>query len=368
MRPASLARLFAALVLSGGAVVALAAPTRAEGALVGIGPASGTLSSGAATTGTASTLGGAGVHTRIRPKAERPFHLGIVAPARPEVALDRVEPFRRRLADTLAGEATVAAFPDERRLIDAFVSGRIDYAPLSAAGYATAWVLCGCVEPLVAPRAGDGTAGYRAVIVARTGDGLKKMTEIGGHTMAISAGAALGTRRVPLMLLAREGFTGDRAPRLVDVDGPIEALRALLAGRTDTALIWSTLEGDPTEGWGRGTLHDLVAKGELSMTDVRVLWSSPVLPHGPQVVRTNLDEGRKRRLRDMLVDLDEVDEEAYAAIEQVYPGGFLRIGHAAYGPWLKLVTPSSDGAIPPAVPATTAPAVPPATTGSNPRG
>jgi phosphonate transport system substrate-binding protein len=123
------------------------------------------------------------------------------------------------------------------------------------------------------------------------------------------------------------------------VEGPRAAVRAALDGRADAAVAWSTLEGDVAEGYGRGTLHDMVAGGELAMTGARVLWASPVLPHGPHAVRSELAEGTKRRLRDMLVDLDEVDPDAYDAVEPVLTGGFLRVGHAAYAPFVDLVTP-----------------------------
>jgi phosphonate transport system substrate-binding protein len=347
MRPSSLALLLAALL----GLAAVSGAACAEGALSGIGQPSGGLSAGPA-----APLGPpSGARIRVRLRAEKALRLGIVAAVRPEQAIDRIDPFRRRLADTLAGEVAVATFPDERRLIDALAAGRIDYARLSATGYATAWVLCGCVEPLAAPRAGDGTAGYHAAIVTRTGSPLKKLADLAGHTLAISSGNALATRRLPLLMMAREGLTGERAPALQEVDGPASALRAVLAGRADAAVVWSTLEGDQSEGWGRGTLHDFVAKGDVSMADVRVIWSSPVLPHGPQVVRAGLDEGRKRRLRDMLIDLDEVDPDAYEAIEPTHAGGFLRIVHAAYATWLKLVTPDAAPAVDPGTTGTAAP-------------
>lgn len=326
-------RLFGFALTS--ALVATGLPAHAENGLSTLGPASGGLSSG----------GQAPVQrAKVKTQTQRPLHIGIVAPARPEVALDRVEPFRRRMAATLAAEVIADAFVDERRLAEALATGRVDYARLTASGYATAWALCGCVEPLVAPRASDGTAGYRAAIVTRRDAPIKTIKDLAGRTLAASVEPALATRRLPLMALAHEGLAGDKGVRLVDVAGPEEAVRAMLAGRAEAAIVWTTLEGDPTEGWGRGTLRDLAAKGEVRMPEIRIVWSSPVLPHGPQAVRASLDEGRKRRLRDMLVDLDEVDPDAYEAIEPAFGGGFLRIGHAAYGTWLKLVQPEAKPA------------------------
>lgn len=339
----------ALVALFAASAVAARAEGRPDAPLTGLGAPSGTLTPGA-------SLPPPVTRGRPRQRTEKPLRLGLVAAVRPEIALDRIEPFRRRLADTLAGEVKAVTFADERLLIEALATGRVDYARLTATGYATAWTLCGCVEPLVAPRAADGTAGFRAAIVTRTGSPLAKLADLAGHTLAISSEPGLATRRLPLLLLTREGLTGERAPKLVEVGGPGEALRAMLAGRAEAAVVWSTLEGDPTEGWGRGTLHDLAARGEVSMPDIRVLWSSQVLPHGPQVVRSSLDEGRKRRLRDMLMDLDEVDPDAYEAIEPVHAGGFLRIGHPAYVPWLPLVAPPPQ---PQNAPGTTTGSTPP---------
>lgn len=274
-----------------------------------------------------------------RARQVKPLWLGIVAASRPDAAVERVEPFRLRLADTLGVDVHTRRFADERALIDAFVAGRIDYAPLSASGYAMAWRLCGCVEPLAVPRAADGSPGWRAIVLVRTGSSIDTPEGLAGKRLAVSGETSIGGRRIPLRLLEAQGLRGDRAAQLQTYEGPRAAVKALLAGEVEAAVAWSTLEGDLAEGYGRGTLHDMVADGELSMTDVRVMWSSPVLPHGPHTVRADLAEGPKRRLRDMLVDLDEVDPDAYEAIEPVHAGGFLRIGHAAYAPFVDLVTP-----------------------------
>ena len=277
--------------------------------------------------------------TAGRARRAKPLTLGIVADSRLQDAIDRTEPFRLRLAETLGVDVTTRGFADERTLVDAFVAGRVDYAPLTASGYAMTWRLCGCVEPLAVPRAADGSAGWRIVVLAATGSRLEKVADLAGKRLGVSGETSIGGHRLALRLLGRQAAKGAQPPRPETFEGPRAAVKALLEGRVDAAVAWSTLEGDVAEGYGRGTLHDMVAAGELAMTDVRVVWASPVLPHGPHAVRADLAEGSKRRLRDMLVDLDEVDPDAYDAVEQVNGGGFLRIGHAAYLPFVDLVTP-----------------------------
>ncbi|WP_333825806.1 phosphate/phosphite/phosphonate ABC transporter substrate-binding protein [Pinisolibacter sp.] len=290
----------------------------------------------------------------------RPLRLGILADGLPAAAIDRVEPFRLRLAETLGVDVGTRTFSDERALIDAFAAGRVDYAPLTASGYAMAWRLCGCVEPLAAPRAHDGSTGWRIVVVVPTGSTSEKLPDLAGKRLGVSGEGSIGGRRLALRLMVPQMGKDVVAPSLEVFDNPRSAVKAVLERRIDAAVAWSTLEGDVAEGYGRGTLHDMVAAGELAMTDVRVLWASTVMPHGPHTVRSDLAEGPKRRMRDMLVDLDEVDPDAYDAIEPVHAGGFLRIGHAAYAPFVDLVTPRESTSEP-------APAAP-RTTGSTPPG
>ncbi len=274
-----------------------------------------------------------------KPAPARPLRLGVVDAGRPGATVDRVEPFRQRLADTLVVDVQTQRYPDERALVEAFAAGRVDYAPFTASGYAMAWRLCGCIEPLAVPRAADAGAGWRIVVVVPTGSPIEKPAGLAGRRLALSGETSIGGHRLALRLLEAQGLAGEARPRLEIVDGPRAAVAAVLQGKAEAAVAWSSLEGDIAEGYGRGTLHDMVAAGELTMTDVRVMWASPVLPHGPHAVRGDLGEGQKRRLRDMLVDLDEIDPDAYEAIEPVHSGGFLRVGHAAYLPFVDLVTP-----------------------------
>ncbi|MDK9696373.1 MAG: PhnD/SsuA/transferrin family substrate-binding protein [Siculibacillus sp.] len=293
--------------------------------------------------------------TPVVTRQARPLRLGIAAAARPNDAIDRMEPFRLRLSETLGVEVRTRRFADERSLVDALAAGKIDYAPLSASGYAMTHRLCGCVEPLAAPRAADGSTGWRIVVVVPTGSPIEKLSGLTGRRLGLAGAEAIGGHRLALRLIEQQEAKAPPKPLLETFEGPRAAVRAMLDGRVDAAVAWSTLEGDVAEGYGRGTLRDMVAAGELAMTDVRVAWASGVLPHGPHVVRTDLAEGPKRRLRDMLVDLDEVDPDAYDAIEPVLTGGFLRIGHSAYVPFVDLVTPRVMPAEPGTTGSTTAP-------------
>jgi phosphonate transport system substrate-binding protein len=276
-----------------------------------------------------------------------PFRLGIVGAERPAAMLARVDPFRRHLAGTLGRDVAVTTFPDEAALTGALVAGRIDYAPLTALGFARASRLCDCVEPLAAPREADRAPGWHAVILANRTSGLSRAEDLAGKHLAVAPKAAIGTRRLPMMLLERAGLVADKAPLLVETAGPEAALRALVEGRADAALVWSSLAGEREEGWSRGTLAEAVARGTARAEDFTLVWSSPLLPLGPHTVRAALDEPTKRRLREMLVQLD-IDPDVYEAIERDHAGGFVRVGAPSYRPFVDLLTPPEPPAAEPA--------------------
>ena len=271
-------------------------------------------------------------------RAEKPLRLGLVASPRREAELARIDPFRRHVAATLGRDVTVSTFEGEADLIGALAAGRLDYAPLTAIGFATAVRLCDCVEPLAAPRDEDRAPGWHAIVLARKGTGLERAEDLAGRRLAVAPETAVGTRRLPLLLLARAGLDGDRAPVLVETAGPEAALAALAEGRVEAAVVWSSLAGPREDGWSRGTLADFVTRGAGRAEDFTLVWSSPLLPYGPHTVRSALDEATKRQLREMLVQLD-IDPQIYEAIERTHAGGFVRVGTPSYRPFVDLLTP-----------------------------
>ncbi len=296
-----------------------------------------------------------GPSDRPAARAATPFRLGVVAGERREAVLRRIEPFRAHLAKVLDREVVVAPLETEAETIGALAGGRIDYAPLSAIGYATATRLCDCVEPLAAPRDADRAAGWRAVALVRADGPIRRVEDLAGRRLAVARGTAIGTRRMPLMMLGRSGLTGDRAPRSVETEGPAAALTALGEGRVDAALVWASGESARVGEASRGTLAEATAHGTAKASDFWTVWSSPILPFGPHTVRAALDEPTKRRLREMLIELD-TDPEVYEAIERTHSGGFVRVGAPSYRPFVDLLTPP-DGES--GEPATTNEASPP---------
>ena len=85
---------------------------------------------------------------------------------------------------------------------------------------------------------------------------------------------------------SRTGFGG----------GHEQAVVAVLQKQYDAAATWASGIGDPAQGFTRGNLHEMVQKGLLTMSDLRILWTTvrSVGHDEPAVVE---DDFHVRRLR-----------------------------------------------------------------------
>jgi phosphonate transport system substrate-binding protein len=277
--------------------------------------------------------------------------VGVVAPPGTRPETERYEPFRAALANELGTNVEIQIFQTGQELVDAAQQRRIDYGVYTASTYAAAWRQCGCIEPLVAAKSVDGTAGVRSILVVRNDGGLKSVADLKGKTLAASPEPSIAGRLVPFSELTATGSDPQTLFARIDtVAGPEAALTALLDRTVDAALVWSTLEGDPADGYDRGTLHDLVARHVLDMHAIRVIWKSGLIANGPHAVRSDLAPAVKLRLREILIDLSDAHPDAYDAIEPTFGGGFVPISHATYLPLLRLVTPTGTDPMQPPVP------------------
>ena len=116
-----------------------------------------------------------------------------------------VGPIADDLGNLLERPVEFLPFPSYAAMIDAQVERRIDGGFFSAAAFALADARCGCLEPLVAPRAFDGTLAYHAIIVARAGSGIASVADLAGKSVAVGAQDSLGARRMQLAGLMAEG-------------------------------------------------------------------------------------------------------------------------------------------------------------------
>lgn len=265
------------------------------------------------------------------------LRIGLIAGSNPAYVSARAEPFRIYLADALDTEAELVAAMDYEALIGALVAGTVHAAFLSATVFAGAAAACNdCIEPLVVPIGPGGQPGYHAVLVARSGGIVRAVGDLEGRRLAVAGRDSIAGRVLPLSLFAAEGLALDEVT-LVERAGPADAIAALLAGEADAALAWSTLTGNAATGYDGGALAQLVAAGRLDMTEVALVWTSPLIPYGPLAIRADLPVGLKAGLRDAMLGLTAYPD-ALAAIDRAFGNGYQAATPDMFAPLTAIAT------------------------------
>lgn len=263
------------------------------------------------------------------------LRLGVIIAA-DEGARDRVEPFRLALEEIADLPVDLFLMETMADAAEAVAAGRIDYARLSPSAYAAVHQLCACVEPLVTAGPDDFPARFYAILVAGAGAEKATLTSLKGTRLVVGGAHAVTGYRVPLANLAADGIDArSHFGTLVEVQDPLEGLRAVLDGRVQAALAWSTLAGEAKNGYTAGTLNDYYVSGGAGFENLEIVWRSPPIPYSAHSLRKDLPDVLKRRLRAGLMDLRREAPDAYLAIEPDLPGGFEPVVHADYRPLLR---------------------------------
>jgi phosphonate transport system substrate-binding protein len=234
------------------------------------------------------------------------FRIGIsAADAKPLTAAD-IEKLKSGFAAALNMPVDIVILRDYPALIDAQVSSRIEYAVYSAASYATAWLLCECVEPLAAPVQANGATGIRSVLVMNAGAIFTRL-DLNGIKIGIPGKDSISGFALPLAeyTLGTRALAPDERFFSMFAD-TADAASAFADGRIDGFFGWEYADAaGPVKGsgiMGTGTDASFAANG--TAVETKIPWTSNLLRYGPHAVRRNLDSEAKSALRSYLQGLD----------------------------------------------------------------
>lgn len=261
------------------------------------------------------------------------LRIGMVSPSGGRAiagVTDMTTAFER--ATGIAVEILVAR--DYPSLVRAIAQGRLHYAAYSATAYAVTQELCGCVEPVAAPRGIDGAMGVRAVWIGRNGT-QKALAALSDARLVSGPIANIGPEALALEALRDAGRSGGEGS-IIHAGSYSEAERIFLSGDADVLAGWEPVyvegDGEPQSG----TLARLSSAG-MKMSDLTIVWSSDLITYGPHVVRSDLPAQLKERLRRFLVNLQDQQPDIYEFLEPDRGGGFALATADDYSGALKVV-------------------------------
>ncbi len=233
------------------------------------------------------------------------------------------------------GFSDVQLFPaaDYNGVIQGLLGGTLDYAELGASAYAAIYLQDpAAVEPILTTEQTDGATGYYSIMLARKDSGITTLDDMKGKKLGFADPDSTSGYLVPVVALPNDvkmpveeyfsetGFGG----------GHENLVLAVLDGQFDAGVTWGSGVGEFSEGYSSGNIRSMVDKGMLDMEDVVELWKSPLIPNGPIVLRSTLDQETKDKIEAFLKALPETNYECFRAAQAGDYNGYVEVDATFY--------------------------------------
>lgn len=210
--------------------------------------------------------------------------------------------------------------------IEAMRAGKIDIIRSGGSfTYMIAHAKAGA-EAIVRVGTSAGPGLYRSAIVAYPGSGIETLEDLvagaGEIDFAFVDPASTSGHLIPRARLESLGLVPERDfARTIFTMNHTNSAMTIISGKVQAgAISYSTYER-------------LVEKGLMNPNDMTILWRSDPIPTGPIIVRHDLPQELKDRIRDAYLALNTGDTDVYRAMSEVYQTDDLRFYPATDADW-----------------------------------
>lgn len=261
------------------------------------------------------------------------WRIGIIGGENEADRLKRYDCWQEIVEREMGVEVELYPASDYAGVMQGLIAGNLEAAELGSSGYAGIYLQDPeAVEPLVTYKQIDGSTGYYSVMVVKADSGIEDLSAMKGKSLAFADPNSTSGYLVPNFHLNEEGYdtTEDGAffSQVGFSGGHEQGIVAVLNGQYDAAVTWSSMVGDPAEGYSNGNLNRMVQKGALDMDDIKIIWQSPEIPNGPRVVRKNIDQAQKDQYKELLLSLDDTDQTCFFNISGGEAQEFIERDHS----------------------------------------
>jgi phosphonate transport system substrate-binding protein len=209
-------------------------------------------------------------------------------------------------------------------IMNGLVAGQVQVGWLGASSYASVWQNCKCVEPIAGAQNMQGGMGYNSVLIVKTDSPYKSYQDLKGKTVARNDANSTSGFTVPTYSWAERGTPIDKYYNSPLSGGHQQTVVGVLNGTFDAGFTWTTM------GDGFGALRKMIDKGLLNRKDIRVVWTSALIPTPPVVILSSLPQAMKSDLIKLFLRLEENDPKVAEAVAQGKTLGMQRVYHEDY--------------------------------------
>jgi phosphonate transport system substrate-binding protein len=254
----------------------------------------------------------------------RELRLGISSAENERDAIARQQPFQDYIQRTLGVPLRVFRATDYAGVVEAMRSGNVEFARFGPATYALARRVMG--ERVIAfARDMDqqGGTGYHSVAFVKADSPYQRIEDLRGRSFAFADPNSTSGFAFPSYFLRKAGFDPNSFFGRTGFSGSHEqSVIAVLNGTYDAAAtFWSNEQ--------RGNIQRMIEKGMIQPGTTRIIWTSPLIPNSPWVMRADLPEALRRDWTAAVLAMPERDPAAFA-VAASGAKGVVPSGHADY--------------------------------------
>lgn len=242
-------------------------------------------------------------------KEFKELRFGITSAENEKDAMARYDSFSAYMAQRLGLPVTVHRGTDYAAVVEALKAKKLEFGRMGPAAYARAVQVMGKnIVPVAKNMDLDGAVGYHSTIVVRTDSPYQSLADLKGKSLAFADPNSGSGYMAPNYFLTKEGMEPAKFFGRTGFAGNHEqGVLAVIQGTYDAAATW----------WNNPVRNNVARMEEKKMMppgQVRILWTSPLIPNSPWVARA-LPADLIKAYSQALIDMPTAAPEVWQRLE-----------------------------------------------------
>lgn len=217
-------------------------------------------------------------------QAQGTLTIGLVPAEDPRLMVADNQAIIEALRASLGTQIKPFVATDYNGVIEALRAKKLDLALLGPFSYVLAASVAG-IEPIAVPETQKQGASYHSLIIARTERNIRSLADLKGKTFAFVDPSSASGHLFPKTAMIRAGLDPDTDLRAIFAGSHDASAIAVQNGKVDAAAV------------ADGLLEAAMARGVVKGDEIRIVWTSDPIPGAPAVMRSDLPDPLKQRIR-----------------------------------------------------------------------
>lgn len=222
------------------------------------------------------------------------LRMGLIPADDAEQMLRDYEPLKQYLSERLGITVEIKVTSDYTAAIEAMRAKHIDMAWFGPFSYVIAANVANAEAIANGVRRSDNKSDYHSIIVVRADSGINNLKDLKGKSFAFVDPASTSGNLIPRKILIENGLNPEKDFKTVYYAGTHNAVELAIANRKVDA------GADSDNSYSR-----MVSAGEINPNVNKIIFTSPSIPGSPIVLRKDLPDDLKKKIKNALITMDE---------------------------------------------------------------